>query len=99
MCHDAIPMNELPIEISSHAREQMRERGAGEAEVVTSIREGDREPARKGRIMYRKNFQFEQMWRGRRYRNKQVAPIVAEESDRLVVVTVYTFYFGGEDED
>lgn len=77
----------------------MQERGAEETEVITAIREGEPEPARKGRVMYRKNFQFEKMWRGRWYRIKQVAPIVAEEFDRLVVVTVYTFFFGGKDED
>jgi hypothetical protein len=27
---------------------------------------------------------------------RQVAPVVAEEEDRLVVVTVYTFYFQEE---
>ena len=43
--------------------------------------------------MYRKNFPFEGRWRGRRYRIKQVAPVVAEEGDKLVVVTVYVFYY------
>jgi hypothetical protein len=37
----------------------MRERGIEEAEVITAIREGGAEPARKNRTMYRKNFQFE----------------------------------------
>lgn len=86
-------MNDSPIEISPHAREQMRERGIEEAEVITAIREGDAEPARKNRTMYRKNFQFEKAWRGRRYTIEQVAPVVAEETERLVVVTVYAFYF------
>jgi hypothetical protein len=27
---------------------------------------------------------------------KQVMPIVREEADRIVVVTVYVFYFGGK---
>ena len=43
--------------------------------------------------MYRKNFQFNRRWRGKYYAVKQVAPIVKEESKKLVVVTVYTFYF------
>jgi hypothetical protein len=86
-------MNELPVEFSRHARQQMRERGAEQGEVVAAIREGQAEPARKNRTMYRKNFQFDEIWRGRHYRIKQVAPVVAEEPDRLVVVTVYTFYF------
>jgi hypothetical protein len=36
---------------------------------------------------------FNSDWRGRHYRTKQVAPVVALESDKLVVVTVYVFYF------
>ena len=86
-------MNDLSVEISPHARQQMQERGVEQAEVIAAIREGQVEPARKSRVMYRKNFQFDDVWRGRRYRIKQVAPVVAEQSDRLVVVTVYAFYF------
>ena len=82
-----------PIEISQHAREQMNERGAKEEEVLVAIRQGEAEPTRMGRIMYRKNFQFNRRWCGKYYAVKQVAPIVKEESKKLVVVTVYTFYF------
>lgn len=81
------------IEISPHAMEQMLERGASEREVLLAIERGDVEPARKGRKTYRKNFQFDGLWRGRQYKIKQVAPIVAEEGDKLVVVTVFVLYF------
>jgi len=84
---------ELPTEISSHAREQMVDRGVSEEEVMAAIRRGEAEPVRKGRSMYRKNFQFGKVWRGKRYAIKQVAPVVARESDKIVVVTVYAFYF------
>jgi hypothetical protein len=80
------------IEISPHAYQQMAERGALEAEVVAAVRQGEAEPAREGRTMYRKTFPFQGEWRGRRYRLKQVAPVAAEESDKFVVVTVYVFY-------
>lgn len=81
------------IEISPHAREQMVERGASEDEVLTAIEKGEVEPARKGRKLYRKNFQFNSMWRGKKYKIKQVAPIVANEGNRFIVVTVFVFYF------
>jgi hypothetical protein len=32
-------------------------------------------------------------WDGRYYAVQQVAPVVAEEEHRFVVITVYTFYF------
>jgi hypothetical protein len=81
------------IEISPHARQQMDERGVQETEVIAAIQQGEPEPAREGRIMYRKTFPFQGEWRGRRYRLKQVAPIVAEEGDKVAVVTVYVFYY------
>lgn len=82
-----------PIRFSVHAREQCAARGALESEVEKSIREGQREPAKRGRWMHRYNFAFNQMWQGRRYAIKQVAPVVAEKPNEIIVVTVYTFYF------
>jgi hypothetical protein len=83
----------MAIEISDHARNQMGERGVTLEEVHAAIEEGESEPTRKGRVIFRKNFGFNSEWRGRHYRIKQVAPVVAQEADRLVVVTVYAFYF------
>jgi hypothetical protein len=37
-------------------------------------------------------YQYNGMWRGRRYRIKQVAPVIFEEPNEIVVVTVYTFF-------
>ncbi|MCX8066736.1 MAG: DUF4258 domain-containing protein [Anaerolineae bacterium] len=82
-----------PILFSQHARIQMRERGATEEEVVETIRTGEEVPAKRGRRGYRRNFQYDRLWGGRHYLTKQVLVIVAEEAERLVVVTVYTFYF------
>jgi hypothetical protein len=93
MADDANDKRKLPITISHHAQLQMRERGASEDEVIAAIRTGEPEPARRNRMMYRKNFQFDNLWRGRSYRIKQVAPVVANEPDRVVVITVFVFYF------
>ena len=83
----------MVVEISKHAREQMVERGASEAEVLLAIEKGESESVRKNRKLFRKNFQFNGNWRDRQYKIKQVAPIVAYEGDKLIVVTVYVFYF------
>jgi len=71
----------------------MLDRGASESEVEVAVRRGNPEPTRKGRLMFRKNLAFYSHWRGKFYAVKQVAPIVAEEADRLVVVTVFVYYF------
>lgn len=84
------------IEISQHAKDQMGDRGASKDEVNIAIRNGEQVPAKKGRIAFRKNFPFESYWKGKYYTTKQVMPIVKEEADELVVITVYVFYFGGK---
>ena len=82
------------IGFSNHALEQMPDRGATREEVELTIRAGERTLAKGGRSTFRKNFSFQRVWKGRYYEIKQVMPVVVEESDRIVVVTVYTFYFG-----
>jgi len=81
------------IDFSSHAREKALDRGASESEVQAAILAGGPEPARKGRVLFRKNFPFDGWWRGKHYVVKQVAPVVVEEEDRFVVVSVYVYYF------
>lgn len=54
---------------------------------------GERVPARRGRMAFRRNFQYNRTWGAKTYRLKQVMPIVKEEPRAMIVVTVYTFYF------
>lgn len=81
------------IRLTRHAKEQCVERGATEREVKAAIRKGSREPAKLGRELCRYNFSFGKTWQGRPYAIKQVAPIIREEVQEIVVITVYTFYF------
>jgi len=71
----------------------MRERGAREEDAREAIRIGLREPAQRGLFLYRLNLEFRREWDGQYYAVQQVAPVVAEETHRFVVITVYTFYF------
>ncbi len=73
----------------------MEDRGASESEIEEAIRSGDRAAASRGLLSFRKNFPYSSEWKGTLYATKQVRPIVAEETDRFVVVTVYVYYFGG----
>ncbi len=83
------------IIFTPHAVERLTLRGATEAEARVAIAEGERFPARGGRTTFRKNFPFRSEWKGRLYKTKQVMPIVVEQEDAIIVVTVYVFYFGG----
>ena len=83
------------IVFSTHALEQMADRGASQSEVEIAINEGEEIPAKQGRRAFRKNLPYNSTWKRRYYEFKQVVPIVAEEPDTWVVITVYVFYFGG----
>jgi hypothetical protein len=74
----------------------MPDRGVSREEVEGAIRFGECIAAKRGLVAYRKSFEFRSDWKGRYYEVKQVMPIVAEESGRIVVVTVYAFYFGSK---
>lgn len=83
----------MRIRLSSHAKLQCKERGASEEEVIEAVLHGVREPAKKERYICKYNFRFDACWQGKRYAIKQVAPVIKEEIDEIVVITVYTFYF------
>ena len=82
-----------PIRFSRHAEAQVQERGATTAEVAEAIRKGTREPAKHGRELCRYNFAFGRKWQGKPYAIKQVAPVIKEGANEIVVITIYTFYF------
>lgn len=86
---------ERSIKFSRHALDNMADRGTSKEEVELAIRTGESFPAKKGRLSFRKNFSYNATWKGKYYQVKQVIPIVAEENDRFVVVTVYVFFIGG----
>ena len=81
------------IRLSRHAQEQAAERGATSREVEQAVRKGSREPTIRGREICRYNFAFNRKWQGKYYAIKQVAPIIKEEANEVIVITVYTFYF------
>jgi hypothetical protein len=82
-----------PVRLSGHARNQLRFRGATEAEVIEAIRTGPWGPAELGRLECRKNFIFNAEWNKRFYGARQVRPIFVDEPDEIVVVTIYVYYF------
>jgi hypothetical protein len=71
----------------------MQDRGVSEENVVKAILHGRREPARGRLWECCINLEFRREWAGKYYSIQQVMPIVDEEVERFVVVTVYAFYF------
>ncbi len=83
----------MTVIFTNHALEQAELRGTDEVEMTTAIEQGEEIPAKKGRFMRRKNFEFNAIWQGKPYQIKQVAPVFVRENEKIVVITVYTFYF------
>lgn len=81
------------IEVTDHAKMQMVERGISQEEVFKTIESGSVGPAKYGRKSFRANFTYQKEWQGKFYRTKQVKVIGAEEKEKLVVVTVISYYF------
>lgn len=83
----------VQIIFTHHAQQQMKERGAAIKEVKETILSGEKVPAKHSRVAYRKNFQYNSRWGEKFYHIKQVLPIARKENKKIIVITVYTFYF------
>ncbi len=81
------------IIFSNHARDRCTQLGTTEPDVVRAIHEGNRESAQRDLWQYRLTLEFQKEWAGHWYAVQQVVAVVAEEADRIVVITVYTYYF------
>lgn len=82
-----------PIRLSAHARGYLARRGFSEDEVVRAIHLAPWQPAEQGRWECRLDIPFHAHWNGKFYATKQVRPIFVDESNEIVVITVYTYYF------
>lgn len=82
------------MRLHSHARERLLERGATEAEAITTVQEGERFPVKFGRVGFRRTFACDGRWRGRLYTAKQVEAYAIEEDDGWLVITAIVKYFG-----
>lgn len=83
----------MAIRFHSHAYERMKERGATEDEIKTTIEHGEQFPAKFQRTGFRRNFSFDSEWRGKYYKNKQVEVYALHEGNDWVVITIITRYF------
>lgn len=83
----------MAIRLHPHALERMKERGATEDEVISTVEQGEQFPAKFNRTGYRRNFLFQSEWSGKHYRTKQVEAYAVRENADLMVITVITRYF------
>jgi len=83
----------MAVKVHPHARERMQERGASENEVTKTVETGERFPAKFGRSGFRRNFVFDGVWRGKKYKTKQIEVYGVEQATDFIVITVVVKYF------
>jgi len=86
----------MNVRLHPHAQERLRDRGATEPEVIATVQQGERIPAKYGRLGFRRNFAYNGQWRGRWYASKQVEAFAVQEPDppdSWLVITVIVRFF------
>jgi hypothetical protein len=84
--------SEKVVHFTIHALERIQERRTDEKEVKEAIRKGKWKPAEKGRFISSRIFPFEKEHYGRYYKTKEVVPVFKEDDERILVITVFTFF-------
>ncbi|MFQ6032350.1 MAG: DUF4258 domain-containing protein [Candidatus Zixiibacteriota bacterium] len=83
----------MGIKIHPHAKERMEERGATKDEIIKTVQEGEKFPAKFGRIGLRRNFACEGIGRGKKYKTKQIEVYGVKENEDFIVITILVKYF------
>jgi hypothetical protein len=82
----------INVTLHPHARARLVERGATEAEVIETVRKGERSAAKYGRTRFRRRFPFNAAWRGRQYAAKEVEAFAVERLGWLVITVIVRYY-------
>lgn len=82
----------MAILYTAHARARMRTRGTSDPEVEASLRMGLEDVANRPKLAKTIILPFGRFWGGRRFEQKKLRVIYAEEGDDLIVITVYVYY-------
>lgn len=82
----------MAVRLHPHARKRLAQRGASEEEVLSTVESGERFTAKYGRVGFRRNFPYNDMWRGRLYATKQIEAIAVDEDGWLVITLLVRFF-------
>jgi len=80
------------VVFTRHARQRLAERRTTEEEVIQAIRNAPWVRAERQRFAATKWYPFGQEHEGVFYVGKDVRPILVDETDRIVVVTLYVYF-------
>ena len=80
------------IIFTKHAIQRLEERKTNIEEVKQAIQTSKWQKAEKERLTCALSFSFKNMHFDKYYCSKEVVPIFVEEKNRIVVITVYTYF-------
>jgi len=83
----------MEVILHEHIKTRLIERGVSEEEVVLTVLTGESFPVQFGRVAFRRNFVFEDFWKGKYYRTKQVEVYAVRENEDWIGITVISKYF------
>ncbi len=82
----------MPVHITAHARQRMTERGASEAEVITTITDGIQQPAKQQRSCFIYEFYESVSWQGKVYKGKRLEVLAIQENETWFIISVIVKY-------
>lgn len=83
----------VKVKLHPHALQRLPERGTSEEEVIDTVLRGEEFPAKFNRTGFRLNHQFDGIWRGKSYNNKQIEVFAVYENDYWLVITIIVKYY------
>ena len=83
----------MAVRFHTHALERMKERCASKKEVLATVEKGEQFTAKFDRTGFRRNFSKDFVWRGKKYKNKQIEAYCVKENKDWTVITVITKYY------
>jgi len=83
----------VEVVIGNHAKERAKQRGANYQEIIKTVFEGRKFPAKKERVKFEKTFSYNDYWNERYFRYKKLEVIAAPKDYGWYVITVITKFF------
>ena len=83
----------MRVDLHPHVKQRLVERGATEKEAIETVTRGEIFPVKFGRTGFRLNFNFDGIWRGKKYATKQIEAYAVQEQDCWLIITIIVKYF------
>ncbi|OGQ06195.1 MAG: hypothetical protein A2W61_02455 [Deltaproteobacteria bacterium RIFCSPLOWO2_01_44_7] len=84
------------VYFTTHVRKRLNERHVTPKEIITVLKKSKWTLVKENRMRAQFTFPFSDFYKSRFFRWKKIRVIFIEEKARIVIVTVYTFFYNQE---